>query len=243
VTDAFDRARGVFETVLVADGRPIRLPVHLERMRGSLRELYGAELPAGLAAKAIEAARGTGLGRMRIDVAPAADGGLAERIVVTPTDPEAFFPDRAHGADLRTVHPPAWPGGHKLADRDWLESVEAELGAAQPLIVAGEEVLEAGRANVFVVRDGGLATPPLDGRILAGTARSATLALAAELGVATAEEPLGLADLRAAEEVFLTSSVRGIRPARSLDGVPLPAASELLPRLSAALRARWLDRP
>jgi para-aminobenzoate synthetase / 4-amino-4-deoxychorismate lyase len=240
MSGAFDHERGVFETVLVADGRPIRLPVHLERMRTSLEALYGAEVPATVAEAATEAAQGVKLGRMRIDVSPAAGGGLEKRIVVTAIDPEIFFPDRAHGADLQTVHPPAWPGAHKLADRDWLEAVEADLGETMPLIVEGDEVLEAGRANVFAVRDGGLVTPPLDGRILAGTARAATLALASELGVATAEEPLRTADLHGAEDVFLTSSVRGIRPARSLDGNPLGQEGELVPRLSAALRARWL---
>jgi branched-subunit amino acid aminotransferase/4-amino-4-deoxychorismate lyase len=240
VSSAFDHGRGVFETVLVADGRPIRLPVHLERMRASLRALFDAEVPATVPAAAAAAARGVELGRMRIDVSPAPGGDLEQRIAVTAIDPETFFPDRAHGADLQTVRPPAWPGAHKLADRDWLESVEAELGETMPLIVDGDEVLEAGRANVFAVREGGLVTPPLDGRILAGTARAATLALAAELVVATVEEPLRTADLHAAEEIFLTSSVRGIRPARSLDGAPLGAASELVPRLSAALRARWL---
>jgi len=242
VSGAFDHRRGVFETVLVADGRPIRLPVHLERMRGSLRELFGAELPDEVAVAATEAARGIELGRMRIDVLPATGGGLEQKIAVTPIDPATFFPDRSGAVDLRTVHPPAWPGAHKLADRDWLEAVEADLGEAMPLIVAGEDVLEAGRANVFVVRDDGLSTPPLDGRILAGTARAATLTLAAELGIAVAETPLRVTDLRAAEEVFLTSSVRGIRPARSLDGVPLTQASELPAHLAAILRARWLDQ-
>ena len=93
-------------------------------------------------------------------------------------------------------------------------------------------MLEAGRASIFVVRGEGLATPPLDGRILPGTARASLLDLAAELGVPVAEQPLTLADLSAAEEVFLTSSLRGIRPARSLDGEPLRQKSELTPRLA-----------
>jgi para-aminobenzoate synthetase/4-amino-4-deoxychorismate lyase len=240
-TEEFDRGRGVFETVLVADGRPVRLAAHLERMRSSLRELFGADLPATVADAAAEAARGVGLGRMRIDVSPGPAAELRENIAVTSIDPAIFFPDRAHGADLRTVHPPAWPGAHKLADRDWLESVEAELGETVPLIVAGTDVLEAARANVCAVRDGELVTPPLDGRILPGTARAATLALAAELGLPTAELPLRIADLGEAEDVFLTSSLRGIRPARSLDGAALAQESELMPRLAAALRARWMD--
>ena len=109
-----------------------------------------------------------------------------------------------------------------------------------PLLVGDDgAVLEAARANVFAVFDGGLATPPVDGRILPGTARAATLELAAELGIEAAERPLTLDELHAAGEVFLTSSVRGVRPARSLDGRELPGHATT-DRLAAALRERWL---
>jgi para-aminobenzoate synthetase / 4-amino-4-deoxychorismate lyase len=237
-----DHDRGLFETVLVVDGAPVRLDAHLARMGASLGAIYGAELPGAVRTDAFAAARGLPMARMRIDLAP--DGeGFRHTIVTTIIDPAIFFPDRAAGADLRSVHQPAWVGAHKLADRDWLESVELELGDEAPLILgAAEEVLEGGRANVFIVRDEELATPPLDGRILPGTARAATLALAADLGVPAHETTLFLPDLRAADEVFLTSSLRGIRPARRLDGEPLRQSSPLVPRLQEKLRARWLGQ-
>ena len=112
-----------------------------------------------------------------------------------------------------------------------------------PLILDGDEVLEAGRANIFLVEDGALATPPLDGRVLPGTARAATLALAADLGITAAERPLTLADLQAADDLFLTSSLRGIRPVRTLDGAPLGSTDPVVERLATALRSRWLDEP
>jgi para-aminobenzoate synthetase/4-amino-4-deoxychorismate lyase len=235
-----DPSRGVFETLLVAAGRPVRLEDHLGRMAASLRALYSSDLPPSLPDDATAAARDQQLGRMRIDVVPAPDGTLRHRIKVEPIDPATFFPDRAHGADLRTVTPPSWPGAHKLVDRDWLEGVERELGDLVPLVLDGEDVLEAGRANLFIVRDETLLTPPLDGRILPGTARAATLALAADLDIPATESPLTLPDLHAADEVFLTSSLRGIRPARTLDGGPLNQLGDLSPRLARALRSRWL---
>jgi para-aminobenzoate synthetase/4-amino-4-deoxychorismate lyase len=109
-----------------------------------------------------------------------------------------------------------------------------------PLLLGADgAVLEAGRANLFAVFDRALATPPLDRRILPGTARAAVLALAAELGIEAAERPLSLEDLRRSGEVFLTSSVRGIRPARWLDGAELPGHATT-DRLAAELRRRWL---
>lgn len=236
-----DPARGLFETVLAADGRPVRLAVHLDRLAGSTAELFGQDLPAGLESAIAAAARPLGLGRIRIDLLPDGDG-LRFEIAAEPIDPVTFFPTKENGADLRTIHQPEWAGAHKLVDRDWLESVEAELGEVVPLILAGDEVLEAGRANVFLVADGALVTPPLDGRILPGTARAATLALAADLGIAAAERPVSLADLQAADDLFLTSSLRGIRPVRTLDGVPLNETYPLVERLAGALRRRWLDQ-
>lgn len=237
-----DLSRGLFETFLVAEGRPIRLAAHLERLAGSTEELFDQGLPAGLQETIAAAARPLELGRIRIDLQP--EGGrLRFEIAAEPIDPATFFPAKENGADLRTIDHPDWAGAHKWADRDWLESVEAELGQTVPVILDGEEVLEAGRANLFLVKDGALATPPLDGRILPGTARASTLALAADLGIPAAERPLTLADLQAADDLFLTSSLRGIRPVRTLDGTPLGPTDPLVERLATELRRRWLDEP
>jgi para-aminobenzoate synthetase / 4-amino-4-deoxychorismate lyase len=237
-----DPARGLFETLLVADGSPVRAAPHIERLAGSARELFGQELPVELADSIDAAARPLELGRMRIDLLPE-DGGLRFAIKTEPIDPAIFFPDREHGADVRTIRHPDWAGAHKWADRDWLESVEAELGDEVPLILTDDgEVLEAGRANLFVVTAGGIATPPADGRILPGTARAATLDLAADLGVPAAERPLHLTDLQTADDLFLTSSLRGIRPIRTLDGAPLGDPDPLVAHLAGELRTRWLDR-
>jgi para-aminobenzoate synthetase/4-amino-4-deoxychorismate lyase len=235
-----DASHGLFETLLVAEGRPVALDAHLGRLGASVREVFGAELPEGLREEVEQAASGTPLGRLRIDLAPSADGTLLPSVAVAPIDPEFTFPES--GEALRAVLAPGWSGGHKWVDRGWLEEVEEELGEEVPLIVDGDgHVLEAGRANVFLVRDGTLITPPADSRILPGTARAATIELAAELGIEVAERPISLHDVRAADAVFLTSSVRGLRPARSLDGAELERSGDLVERLAAALRERWFS--
>jgi para-aminobenzoate synthetase / 4-amino-4-deoxychorismate lyase len=236
-----DPARGLFETLLVADGKTVRAAPHLDRLAASARELFGQDLPAELPDAVATAARPLELGRMRIDLLPE-DGGLRFEIKAEPIDPAIFFPDREHGAEVRTVRHPDWAGAHKWADRDWLESVEAELGEVVPLILTDKgEVLEAGRANLFIVTEGGIATPPADGRILPGTARAATLDLAADLGVPATERRLYVDDLRRADDLFLTSSLRGIRPIRTVDGEPPQRKDPLVERLAGELRRRWLD--
>jgi para-aminobenzoate synthetase/4-amino-4-deoxychorismate lyase len=226
--------------MLVVEGRPVGLDRHLARLGDSVRAEFARGLPADLAEGAVSACAGIELGRLRIDLTTAADGDAGWSARATAIDPAEFFPPWERGAELRSVEAGGWSGAHKWADRGWLEAREAEHGEAVPLLV-GEDgaVLEAARANVFAVSDGALATPPVDGRILPGTGRAATLALAAELGIAAEERPLAVADLHASGEVFLTSSVRGVRPARTLDGRELPGHATT-DRLAAALRERWL---
>jgi para-aminobenzoate synthetase/4-amino-4-deoxychorismate lyase len=238
---ADNASRALYETLLVAEERPVALERHLQRLARSARDLFGAELPPQLAAEATAACAGVTLGRERIDIRFDADGNAEWEAVATPIDPGEFFPPWERGAALCGVEAPQWSGAHKRADRSWLEAKEAELGEAVPLLIGSDgSVLEAGRANVFVVLDGTLATPPLDGRILPGTARAATVELAAELGIEIAARPLHPEDLHRSGEVFLTSSVRGIRPARSLDGRPLRGHATT-DRLATELRRRWLE--
>jgi para-aminobenzoate synthetase/4-amino-4-deoxychorismate lyase len=65
-------------------------------------------------------------------------------------------------------------------------------------------VLEASWANVWACEGTRLVTPPADGRLLPGTARARLLQSELE----TAEEPLTLARLEAADVIVLTSALR-----------------------------------
>jgi para-aminobenzoate synthetase/4-amino-4-deoxychorismate lyase len=113
--------------------------------------------------------------------------------------------------------------------------VDRELvsGSPEPLIVdLGGDLLETGSGNLFAVQAGRLVTPPADGRILPGVTRHAVLALAAEEGLDVSIEPI---DPAGADELFVTSSVRGLRPVGHCEGIgqwpPGPVASALAERL------------
>ncbi len=228
-----DPSLGIFETLLVLDGRPVELEPHLDRIAASLTVAYGAELPADARDLVSERSRGLALGRVRLTVAPSTEG-LRCAATATAVDPELFFPER--GADLCTVEFGGGLGRNKWADRSALPTFD---NGTVPLLVDGGDVLEAGWANIFAVRDGCLVTPADDGRILPGVVRAAILEIAPEVGTAVAERRLSRDELLAAEEVFLTGSVRGIGSARSLDGIDLGAGSEVGRRLSDRLKRRW----
>jgi para-aminobenzoate synthetase/4-amino-4-deoxychorismate lyase len=229
-----DRSRGVFETLLVVAGEPVELGAHLSRLAHSLEEVYSQEPPPHLEEKMRGAAAGVDLGRLRATLAPAEDG-LRLDLLAGGIGSAAVFPER--GVHLRTHPTIGGLGSHKWVDRKGINRPAPDEAGA--LIVDQGEVLESGWANVFAVRGGTLFTPPLDGRLLPGTTRAAIVELAAAEGIETYEQPLSSADLLDAEETFLTGSIRGIEPALSLDGDPLPGCGDLSRRLAAALRQRW----
>ena len=209
--DAALLAGGVFETVLIIDGRPVRLADHLARLGRSAHELYGVPVPADVAGRAAAASTGLARGALRVTVRP--DGAVA--VAARPVGP----PPSACAAVVVPRPPGCWR--HKWADRGWAE--RAEAGGVTPLFVAGDgAVLETARGNVFLLEpDGTLVTPPLREDLLPGVTRRALLDHARDTGRPTRLETFGVEELRAGV-AFWTSSLSGAVPIHSLDGVPLP---------------------
>ncbi len=228
-----DPAKGVFETLLVVGGEPMELEGHLARLARSLAEIYGAELRGNVREQVQAGASGVELGRLRLTAVPSSSG-LELTVCAGEIDPAIMFP--AAGAALRRVDRPGGHGPHKWVDRRGMDHPDAGSGQ---LIGDGVELLEAGWANLFAVREETVWTPAVDGRILAGMARAAVLDIARDEGGETHESPLSAEELLDADEVFLTNSVRGIEPAISLDGTPLPGCGPVSRRLAAGLRRRW----
>jgi branched-chain amino acid aminotransferase len=91
-------------------------------------------------------------------------------------------------------------------------------GAEEPVLLNHEGFLAEGAStNVFVAREGVLATPPLSAGILAGITREVVLELAAGLAIACREEPLHVEDLLRADEAFMTSTTREVVPVCQVD--------------------------
>jgi para-aminobenzoate synthetase / 4-amino-4-deoxychorismate lyase len=200
--DRPDPALGVFETLLVSDGRIQHLDGHLERMDRSLRQLYGlvrpARLPDGLAA---QAATLSGPNRLRIDAVPR-DGTLEIEVTSSP-----LAPGPAPGVVGAPVLVPGGLGEHKWRDRRWIEALTTSDDV--PLLMDRDGcLLEAAWGNLWLREGDRLITPPADGRLLPGVTRAALIELAPALGLTVAEEPVSLARAVEASEVFLTSALR-----------------------------------
>lgn len=235
-----DPELGIFETLLVVDGRPVELDAHLERLAASLEEVYGVEPPPDARALTRERARGIGLGRLRLTVVPGEAGVEADAVAVA-VEAGDVFPARERAAILRSVVVEGGLGAHKWADRSCLETAGPLSARELPLLLdADGAVLEASRASVFAVFAGVPLTPPADGRILPGITRERVIEVAREVGLAPREAELHSSELPQAEEVFLVGSVRGVEPASALDGVPLGADETVSSAIAAELQRRWL---
>lgn len=99
----------------------------------------------------------------------------------------------------------------------------------------GGRVLEATGSNVLAVFEDLLITPPLEDGLLPGVTREALLQLAPGCGLEAREASLDVADLFRADEVLLTSTLREVYPARSVDGRDLQRGP-MAGRLRAAFR-------
>ena len=238
------RARaGVFETVLVIDGRPIGLEAHLGRLAASVACLYGLQLSPCLGTEVTaRAGGGSGCQRLRVRVYPSQGGSLASEISVLEA-PEAFTGSPGPCLGLVPTVLIDGLGPHKWHDRQMLTARRDELGVAKRdqllLIDSDGAVLETESANVFAVFGRVVRTPPLDGRILAGTTREVLIRVANLVGLQVSEEPFTLHEIAAAEEVFVTSSIRGLLAVGELRGIATMRRGPLTARLGKALWGSW----
>ena len=123
---------------------------------------------------------------------------------------------------------------------------EAELNGFDEAIVlsADGHASEASAANLFMLRDGILFTPPVNDDILEGITRRAIMRLAADVGVRTEERLIDRSELYVADEVFLCGTGVQVSPVYEVDHRPVgsgavgPFVRELRGRYFDAVRGR-----
>jgi 4-amino-4-deoxychorismate lyase len=204
------RGRAVFETLRVYDGRPFELHPHFDRLAASAQRLRLSEPPQtelqSLAHAALEAA-GEPNCVLRFLWTP--ETGLA-LVSALPSDLEEL---RARGLRLQVSD---WATGLlagaksvSYAENMASQAAAVEAGFDDALFVAPDgTVLEGPTSNVWFREGDVLHTPSLALPILAGVTRGVIWKLAAKVE----EGRYPLDRLLAADEVFLTSSVREVMP-------------------------------
>ncbi len=234
-----DISQGVFETLLVQDGRAIDVDMHLARLDASIRAVYGTTILAGLESAVEHRAQSlTGRHRMRITAVPRPDD-LTDIQIET-----ALLTGDAEAWTLTPRTITEGLGAHKWCDRRLLSNPQSERVPDGDLLLCADDgaILETARASIFVVRDEGVYTPALDGRNLPGTARARVIELLLEAGIPVFQRRVTVDDLAAATEVFVTNSLRGVVPVIACEGVGDWPMGKTTAWVSAALRDFWLGQ-
>jgi branched-chain amino acid aminotransferase len=101
-----------------------------------------------------------------------------------------------------------------------MEAVTNGYAEAIALNTEGK-VSEGSGQNVFLVRDGTLVTPRVDGAMLPGITRDCVLILARDIGIPVRLEDVPREALYIADELFFTGTAAEISPIRSVDRIPI----------------------
>ena len=101
--------------------------------------------------------------------------------------------------------------------------VSADAGATETILFRDGFLTEAAASNVFVVKGGRVAAAPQDNHILLGITYELLTELAREGKVDFAIRPIPEAEVRAADEIWLSSSTKEVLAVTTLDGKPVGA--------------------
>ena len=236
---------GVFTTLRIYDGVPFEFERHWARMtkdaallhvplaqdREQVRCLIGELIRANRAENAVArmcVVRNRGGFWEGPGISSAAD------LIVLTADLKAWG-DAVRLTAVRQARHAASPfAGTKIlswaSNLTWVE--EAQQRGFDEVILLNErdEVAECTSANIFVVMDGKVSTPPLSSGCLPGVTRNVLL----ENIKGIEERALRLEDLNRVEEVFLTSTTRELLAVAEIDGRLIPTGEGARARLQTA---------
>ena len=93
-----------------------------------------------------------------------------------------------------------------------------QQGVQEALLVRQGYLTEGASCNLFVVEQGRVYTPLMDSHTLAGTTRSLLLELIRDAGIECIEQPIAVERLQQADEIWISSSTRGVLPVVQVNG-------------------------
>lgn len=143
------------------------------------------------------------------------------RIPPYPTDIERWTARAITHPDLRWARCDIKSTG--LLPNVLARQAAAEQGAAEAILIDDAGMVTEGAATSFWIVDaeGRLRTRHLDQGILPGCTRGALLAVMQEASIGFVEQAFSEAELRTAQEAFLTSATSFVKPILAIDGQPV----------------------
>jgi D-alanine transaminase len=102
-----------------------------------------------------------------------------------------------------------------------LRQLSVDAAAAETILLRDGELTEASASAVHVVLGGEVLMPPNSRRILPGTTRGAVEEMAARAAIPCRVQAISEAQLRSADEVWISAATREVQPVTALDGRPI----------------------
>jgi len=227
---------GLFETIAVIDGQPQLWAAHMARLTRGCKALQLPQPDSALLLKEAQQLCGESMSAVLKVIVTRGCGGRGYR-----------FPDQVDATRILSIHPwPDYPSSHYqqgiamtvcntrlgsnpllagikhlnrleqvLARNEWQEN-NIDEGV---MLGADNNVIEGTMSNLFMIEGDTLITPDLSKCGIKGVMRETVLALAAQLGITTGIEAVSLARLKVASGCFMTNSIIGLWPVRTLDDI------------------------
>ncbi len=225
---------GLFETMRCNNGVVFCLDDHLDRLFASAASLsisntYSRQFMADAVYKVLKANELTDA-RLRLTLTSgpmsASEDKNKSTLLITATDLQSYPLEYYQKGVLVVLCPfrqnvtePIF--GHKTTSyfsRMLALQMAHQKKAAEALWFTTTNLLAEGCiSNVFLVKDSIIYAPLLATPVLAGIARKAVCKIAADNSVKLIEKDLGIDDLLAADEIFLTNVIMKIMPVNSVE--------------------------
>jgi D-alanine transaminase len=225
---------GVYEVVPVFRGHTFRMTEHLRRLDNSLRAIridnpLSNEQWQSLVASLVE--RNGGGDQVVYMQVTRGTASKRDHVLPKPVPPTVFamsnpvVRDNHKPVAVVTVEDIRWQRcdikAIALLPNVLMRMQAADSGAYEALMVRDGHVVEGAASNVFVVKEGVIATPPHGNSILPGVTRDLLVDLLPRHGMVVEERDIGRAELDDADEIWVSGSSREIAPVTRLNDRPV----------------------
>ncbi len=250
----------IYEVIPAYTGRLFRLPHHLGRLNNSLHgirmqnpmhdsewssmlERLVAQNPQQDQSVYLQVTRGAA--EQRDHAIPDALDATVFAMASPMHDPDPAL--AKNGASAITLDDIRWRlcniKSTALLANVLLKQQAKDAGAIESILIRDGRAMEGAASNLFIVSAGELLTPPKSNFLLPGITRDLILELAIKHGLPHGERDITEAELRSADEVWLTSSTKEIIPVTNLDNTPVhDGAPGPVYRQMSRLYADYKDR-
>ena len=234
-------ADGIYEVIPAYAGVLFRLEEHLERLERSLAEiqLHNPHSRAEWSAMMQQLVEQNGGGNISVYL-QVTRGAASKRDHAFPNPPvaptvfamtspiaapAADSPDTTEGVSALTMDDIRWSRcdikSIALLPNALMRQYAVQQGCAEAILIRDGFATEGSASNYFIVKDGVVITPPKSHLILPGITRDLVVELCHANHVPFEEREVTEAELKNADEIWLSSSTKEVVPVVSLNGNPI----------------------